>query len=321
MIWMDKEKGKQEIRKIIDGFRVNSAKYKREAEANTETGLIEPLFKALGWSEKDWIKQEGVHRGEKRGRADYAFKVGEKTVFFFEVKKVGIPLEKEADKQVISYALSKRIPFAVSTNFEELKIFCVEQENAIRNKFRVFGSPEAYLAQFEDLLFLSKEGFEQDLILKKAGEEGRLKKRISIDKTLLEDLMHIRSLIANDIEKSYAGKYEINEKDDIVQRIIDRLIFIRRCEDLGINPEDKKIEEIRLLPDNRAYPKLKELFMLYNKVYNSGLFATSVDNDCDKINIDGGIIKKLAYYLYESRDKEYIYNFEWIDADVLWQVY
>ena len=89
------------------------------------------MFKALGWSERDWVKQEGVHRGEKRGRADYAFKVGEKTVFFLEVKKVGIPLEKEADKQVISYALSKRIPFAVSTNFEELKIFCVEQENAI----------------------------------------------------------------------------------------------------------------------------------------------------------------------------------------------
>ena len=29
------------------------------------------------------------------------------------------------------FLLSKRIPFAVSTNFEELKIFCVEQENAI----------------------------------------------------------------------------------------------------------------------------------------------------------------------------------------------
>ena len=35
---MDKETAKQEIRKIIDEFRVNSAKYKREAEANPEKG-------------------------------------------------------------------------------------------------------------------------------------------------------------------------------------------------------------------------------------------------------------------------------------------
>jgi len=58
--------------------------------------------------------------------------------FFLEVKKVGIPLFKEANKQVISYALSKRIPFAIATNFEELNIFCVEQERAIEQVFRTF---------------------------------------------------------------------------------------------------------------------------------------------------------------------------------------
>jgi len=235
--------------------------------------------------------------------------------------KVGIPLEKEADKQVISYALSKRIPFAVSTNFEELKIFCVEQENAIKNVFRVFNEPDDYLKNYEDLLFLSKESFEQNLTLKKAESEGRLKKRVSIDKQLLNDLMHIRSLIASDLEKSYSDKYTANEKDEIIQRIIDRLIFIRRCEDIGINPDNLMIEEIRRLPDNKAYPKLKELFTKYNATYNSGLFAVAVDNDCDKIDINGAIIKKLAYYLYESKEQDYIYNFDWIDADVLGQVY
>jgi type I restriction-modification system DNA methylase subunit len=56
-------------------------------------------------------------------------------------------------------------------------------------------------------------------------------------------------------------------------------------------------------------------------MYNSGLFAVGVDNDCDIIKIDGLIIKKLIGYLYESKDKQYIYNFDWIDADVLGQVY
>lgn len=318
---IDKEKAKQQIRKIINDFKENYQQYKKEPEANIETKLIEPLFEALGWTKKGFVKQEQVRRGEKRGHADYAFKIRDKIVFFLEVKRIGIPLDKEADKQVISYALSKRIPFAVSTNFEQLKIFCVEQEKAIKNVFRVFRSPEDYTHRFHDLFFLSQESFKQGLILKEAESEGRLKKRVSIDKTLLEDLMRIRSLIASDIEKNYPNKYKINEKDEIIQRIIDRLIFIRKCEDTGINPENVILTEIRHLPDNKAYPKLKDIFKKYNEIYNGGLFTVAKDNDCDKIDINGAIIKKLAYYLYESKDREYIYNFDWIDADVLGQVY
>ena len=309
------------IKEIIINFKSNYQRYKSEAEANTETKLIEPLFEAIGWNKNDFVKRDRARREGKRGIADYSFKIGEKIVFFLEVKKVGVPLDKEANKQVISYALSKRISFAVSTNFEQLNIFCVEQENAIKNVFRVFKEPEDYINNIHDLLFLSKESFEQNLILKKAEDEGRLKKRISIDKPLLNDLMHIRSLIAIDIEKRYPNKYDINEQDEIVQRILDRLIFIRRCEDIGINIENIKLEELRHLPQNKTYPRLKEIFKEYNDIYDSGLFIISKDNDCDSINISGDIIQKLAYYLYESRDEQYFYNFEWIDADVLGQVY
>ena len=149
---MDKNKAKEDIKNLIDDFKQNYQKYKKELEANTETKLIEPLFQILGWTKNDFIKREKAHRGEKSGFADYAFYIGDKIVFFLEVKKIGISLEKEAYKQVISYALSKRIPFAIATNFEELKIFCVEQEDAINNKFRVFNNPEDYVNNFDDLL-------------------------------------------------------------------------------------------------------------------------------------------------------------------------
>ncbi len=318
---MNAEKIRQEIGGLIEDFKENYQKYKKEIEANTETKLVEPLFEALGWTKKDFTKGEKAHREGRAGHADYAFHIGDRIVFFLEVKRVGIPLDKEADKQVVSYALSRRVPFAVSTNFEELKIFCVQQENAMQNVFRIFKNPDEYLNNFQDLSFLSKESFEQGVILKKAEDEGRLRKRISIDEPLLNDLMLIRSMIADDIERNYPKKYELNEKDDIVQRIIDRLIFIRRCEDVGINPENYTLEEIKHLPDNKAYPKLKEFFEKYNGVYNSGLFLVGMDNDCDKITINRSIIKKLIYYLYDSRDGKYIYNFDWIDADVLGQVY
>ena len=318
---LNEKQFKNNIQELIDDFKVNYQQYKKESEASVETKLVEPLFKLLGWTEKDFRKQEKAERDGRIGHADYAFYIGDKKVFFLEVKRVGIPLEKEADKQVISYALSKRVPFAVSTNFEELKIFCVEQENAINNVFRAIKQPEDYVSNFQDVFFLSKESFEQGLILKKAQDENRLRKRVSIDKPLLDDLMYIRSLIARDIEGRYPGKYQINEKDEIIQRIIDRLIFIRRCEDTGINPENLILKEAQELPDGRSYSKLKEIFSKYNDVYNSGLFAIAKDNDCDRITIDGTIIKKLSQYLYESKDGKYIYNFDWIDADVLGQVY
>ena len=318
---MDVEVAKKGIQALINDFRTNYNQYKHELEANTETKLVEPLFALLGWNKNDFTKRETARRGKNLGFGDYAFKIDGRIVFFLEVKKVGIPLEKEADKQVISYALSKRIPFAISTNFEQLKIFCVEQENATSQVFRVFKSPEDYITNIQNLLLLSKESFEKNLILKEAENEGRLKKRISINKILLDDLMHIRNLIVDDVEKSYPNKYELNHREEIVQRIIDRLIFIRRCEDISINPENLYLEEITHLPDNKAYPKLKEIFEKYNQIYNSGLFAIGIDNDCDIIKIDGLIIKRLIGYLYESKDKEYIYNFDWIDADVLGQVY
>ncbi|VVB61118.1 Release factor glutamine methyltransferase [uncultured archaeon] len=318
---MTDEQIKTKVQNLIDEFRINYQEYKKESEASIETKLIEPLFKHLGWTEKDFKKREKTQREGKRGFADYTFYIGDKKVFFLEVKKIGVPLYKDADTQVVSYALSKSVPIAISTNFEELKVFCVEEENIVKRKIMVFSTPEEYIENIHDLLLLSKSSFEQNLLLKKAENLGLLKKRITIDKPLLDDLILIRKYIADDIEKIYHGKYQPNEKEEITQRIIDRLIFIRKCEDTGINPENLILKDAVAVPDNRAYSKLKEIFEKYNDVYNSGLFAINKDNDCDKITINGEIIKKLIRYLYTSKNEGYIYNFEWITADLLGQVY
>ncbi len=70
-----------------------------------------------------------------------------------------------------------------------------------------------------------------------------------------------------------------------------------------------------------AYFRLKEIFKRYNKAYNSGLFAIGTDNDCDIIDIEGEIVQEMVSLLYTSKDKQYVYNFDWITADILGQVY
>jgi type I restriction-modification system DNA methylase subunit len=96
---------------------------------------------------------------------------------------------------------------------------------------------------------------------------------------------------------------------------------VRKCEDVGINPDELTLEEITHNPYGKAYSKLKEVFKRYNDIYNGGLFAIGVDNDCDKVEIDGYIVQKLIHLLYGSKDGQYVYNFDWIDADILGQVY
>ena len=317
---MDEFKTKKDLQVLLNYYKENKGDFKNLSETDTETKLIQPLFSALGWTVNDIRQQEKTVFEKKRGRADFAFRINSRIAFYLEVKKTTRPLDAEAERQVISYASSKRVPFAVLTNFEQMKIFCVGADSS-KAVFRTFNRPEDYVDNFHNLSLLTRESFEKGTIFKIAESEERLKKRVFIDKTLLGDLMLIRRLIAQDLEKHYPNKYEVTVKDEIIQRIIDRLIFIRRSEDVNINPENLILKEISISSDVRAYGKLKEIFAVYNRVYNSGLFAVDLDNDCDKITISGDIIKRLINYLYTSEDGKYDYNFDWIDADVLGQVY
>ena len=88
---------KEGIQQLIDDFKTNEQEYRKDSEASIETKLIEPLFFLLGWTKNDFNKQAKAHRGEKAGHADYVFKIGDKIAFFLEVKRVGVPLDKEAD--------------------------------------------------------------------------------------------------------------------------------------------------------------------------------------------------------------------------------
>jgi len=322
---MDKEEAKKKIAELISDFEKNRDYYEKTAEANIETKLIEPLFEALGWTKADYEKRDPTKRKDRRGITDYTFKHGGKSVFVLEAKKVKVDVDwdKETWKQAVSYTFSKRVSFAVLTNFKNLLIFCPEDEKAMRPFVNLKYSE--YLAS-DELWLLSKESFEKNLIFEKAAGLSLMKKRRTIDDELLADLLSSRKSIVASIEQNYKGKYTTIEKDDIAQRIFGRLIFIRKCEDKQINfdkdnKEIERLKEITLLPHNEAYPKLKKIFSKYNEAFDSGLFTKDLDSDVDKIDIDGKAIKELIDHSYDSRDGNYIYNFEWIDADVLGNIY
>lgn len=323
-----REEAKQKVEQLVNEYDSNEDYYMETDEANIETKLIEPLFESLGWTKKDFEKRQKLtSKTGKRQIPDYVFKLNDRPVFVLEAKKVKVEIETDKDtwRQAISYALSNRIPFAVLSNFRSIRIFCVEQQNTTKNVFRNLRYHKL-IEQFNDLWLLSKESFEKNEMLHIAESEQRLKTRITIDKPLLEDIITSRRKIIASLEKNYANKYSTEEKEDIAQRLLGRLIFIRKAEDIGINVDNEGkeiefLEQITELPDNNTFPKLIKIFQKYEEVFDSELFMQLYDKDLMNIEIEGKIVKEFVKHLYYSRNGELVYNFDWINSDVLGSVY
>jgi hypothetical protein len=108
-----------------------------------------------------------------------------------------------------------------------------------------------------------------------------------------------------------------------VQRTIDRLIFLRICEDRGI--ED--YGALRKLTNGvNVYPRLREIYYKADARYNSGLFHFRVEKDVaeapDKLTLDLVIddkpLKEILRHLYYPDSP---YEFAVLPADILGQVY
>jgi hypothetical protein len=108
-----------------------------------------------------------------------------------------------------------------------------------------------------------------------------------------------------------------------VQRIIDRVIFLRICEDRGIEDYGR----LRALVNgDRIYPRLAKLFEDADARYNSGLFHfkkepgrhEAPDEFTLDLDVDDKLLREILRGLYYPDSP---YQFSVISADILGQVY
>ena len=239
---------------------------------------------------------------------------------FLEAKAIREDLSrKEFAEQAINYAWHKGAIWAILTDFEEVKVFNAEWKstNYLQNQFFSLQCNQ-FLNNFEQLWLLSRESLEQGLIDREAEKWGKKAKKIPVDKQLLSDLTKFRELIIKNILKNNTSK-NLNEDDleEMVQRIIDRLIFIR-------NLEDKQLEApilqslIRENTNKKIYKKLNDVFRGIDDTYNSKLFTPHL---CEEVVIDDDILEKTISGLFKTVDNTVHYDFSAIDADVLGNIY
>ena len=182
---------------------------------------------------------------------------------------------------------------------------------------------DEFIDRFDELWLLSKESFEKGLLDEKAEKWSKKTKKASIDEQLLEDFTRYRRMLTKSITKlNTKEKLSEEELDESVQRILDRLIFIRNCEDREL--EEKllisKLREWESKSKGKFEKKLREIFRHFDEQYNSKIFSVHL---CDKLEIENEVLSEIIKGLYHIKEKYFAisYDFSVIDADVLGNIY
>ena len=320
---MDKIQALKEIKLLVEKYdeAVKDGRASKTNEETTKKDYILPLFEALGWKVKD-SREVSAEETISKKRVDYGFRINGIPKFFLEAKSLKEDLDNpKFFEQAVSYAWHKGCTWAILTNFVRIKILNAEWKanNYLQSHFMTLEQWE-FEKKIKDLYLLSRESFEQNELDDIAEKYGKRTKKTRIDKQLLSDFTKFRAILSRDIAKlNTKEKITEDDLDESVQRILDRLIFIRNCEDRELEPRIliSNYREWESKGRGHVIKSLRDTFGRFKTDYNSEIFA---EHFCDKLDIDNEVLHEVIEGLYHTKDKE-SYNFSDIDADVLGSIY
>ena len=264
------ESFQQELTRLVARFSAGATGFlaRDYAEASVRQDFIDPFFTALGWDLKNErqlilnkreveIESRTLIDGRKK-RADYLFRIDGTDRFVCEAKKPFETLGSNHAFQAKRYARNKVLPLALLTDFEELCLYVVaikprrsDPVNAGLWKKWHYSEYPSHAREIWDLL--SREAVAGGAIDRGLAElpknptgKGRARqlwlirpdRTRAIDADFLAFLDESRRTLGSDLLRHNP---HANLRDDLprlneaVQRILDRLLFLRICEDRDID--------------------------------------------------------------------------------------
>lgn len=323
---------------LVERFQDNREAYKRDyGETETRREFLDPLFKALGWdidntaghaeAYKDVIHEDSVKIGVTTKAPDYSFRVGGVRKFFLEAKKPAVNIKEDTDAtyQLRRYGWSAKLPLSVLSNFGELAVYDCrvrpsqgDKSSAARLMYFACVDYEKHWDEIASVF--SKEAVYKGSFDKYAAGKTR-RGTAQVDDAFLAEIESWRDALARNIalRNETLTPAELNFA---VQQTIDRIIFLRICEDRGIETYGR----LRQLQNGEhTYGRMKQLFQDADDRYNSGLFHFRNEKgrgDPDaltlRLNIDDRTLKDILQHLYYPDSP---YEFSVLPADILGQVY
>ena len=258
----------QELNRLVEAFgnRLTELKESSYVEAQLRDDFLNPFFRALGWDMENragLIQQKREVEIESRTqiqgrqkRADYLFRTEGRDRWVCEAKKPAEELSARYAFQAKRYAWNKDLPLAVLTDFEEMKIYIVggkpHADEPQVGEWKTWHFREYPLIAQELWNLLAREkvaagSIDQLLesLPKKPTGKGKLRQQWlikpdrsrSLDTDFLEFLDDARRDLASDLYKNndHAELLDDNKLNEAVQRILDRILFLRICEDRDID--------------------------------------------------------------------------------------
>jgi len=310
------------IQNLIDKYEAakQSGKLKSYSEEETKRGFIEPLFEILGWNigNKNEVTLEEQISGD---RVDYGFYLNRRIKFYLEAKKFSADIHREDfANQAVRYSWNKGATWAILTNFESILVFNAQDiDKSLADKLFFEIPYDQFLERFDQLQLLSKESFANDLLDKEGEKYGKKLQKVSVTTLLYKDLQKCRDILTDKLASCNPG---LNQDllDEGVQKLLDRLLFLRVAEDRGIEsptliPMLRKWEaDGRKIP---LYQSMIEKFRELDAIYDSNLFSP---HPFEKWEEYGGATEDVIQILYGKKGY-YEYDFKVMPADVLGAVY
>jgi len=313
---------KIEVERLVERFaRLSARNRRRYNEPATRQEFVLPLFRALGWNVED-TREVSPEERVSRGFVDFAFRLGGIPRFFLETKKIPENLEDPRwAQQAINYAWLKGVTWAVLTDFEGLKVFNAEWQETVpaRAIFKDLCWDE-YLARFDDLWLLSRPAMEEGALDRAAEAVGRKVKKTPVNRQLFADLTGWRRELFRHL-RPYNPQWSIEQIDQAVQRILDRLIFIRTCEDREIEPPHLRPLLRQWYDQSRRgdlVAELNQLFRQFDATYDTHLFAPHF---CEELKSEPTPFEMVIQGVHDVPGGYGFYDFNAIDADVLGTIY
>jgi len=335
---VSKESAFQKISQLVERFseQIGSYKHSDYNETLTRRDFIDPFFKALGWdmdneqgsaeAYREVIHEDKIKVGSATKAPDYSFRLaGGKRLFFVEAKKPSVFVKEEMPPayQIRRYGWSAKLPISIVTDFEEFAIYdCTKKpkatDKASTARIKYLGYKE-YITEFDFLWdTFSKErvlkGSFDKFVLSDTGKKGTA----TVDKEFLESLNEWRKLLAETISINNV-KLNEDQLNFAVQQTLDRIIFLRICEDRGVEPYEKL--KHCLASPLKEWGVYKNLFVYFEEAdqkYNSGLFDFKKDDTTGKLNIDNKVLKKIIEELYYPVSP---YEFSVLSVEILGSAY
>lgn len=329
------------IRDLISQFSEHIDSYRSGSynETQLRQDYLDPFFEELGWdmsnkhgyaeAYRDVIYEDRIKISGATKAPDYGFRIGGQRKFFLEAKKPSVSIKDESAPayQLRRYAWNANLPLSILSDFEEFAIYDCRFKPATNDpatKARIFYCRYTdYLEHWDYIAGI----FSKEAVLKGSFDKFAISTKSKRGTAAVDDdFLHTIEGWRDDLARNLALRNQSLSQRELnfaVQRVLDRIIFLRICEDRGIEDYQRLFNATKF---KNIYQQLLGIFRQADDRYNSGLFHFKTEKGRHEehdtltpgLNIDDVLLKRIIGSLYYPDSP---YEFRMLSADILGQIY